>query len=58
MQTICLYAAERTQEALNQINTSVLSDDKWDDIMNVGYLENIDADAVWKTLLGKGLQDR
>jgi hypothetical protein len=43
---------------LSQINTSALTDDKWDDIMNVGYLENIDADALWKGLLGKGLQDR
>jgi len=58
MKTMCLYAADKLSGSINQINTSVLTDDKWDDIMNVGYLENIDADAIWKNLTGKGLQDR
>ena len=58
MKTMCLYAAERLSGSINQINPSVLSDDKWDDIMNVGYLENMDTEAIWKNLLGKGLQDR
>lgn len=58
MKTMCLYAAERLSESLNQIKLSALSDDNWDDIMNVGYLENIDTEAIWKNMLGKGLQDR